>query len=116
MPRPIPWFWILVGALLLLAPGPAGRLVLNLVGGLTILAIIAPLVLVGAGLIGWQLLRARMRPCPSCGFRSLGLDVCPACGAEMTGNIVDPISASSQANDQLQASGMTVDVDVIADD
>jgi hypothetical protein len=116
MPRSIPWFWILVAGLLLLAPSQAARLIMNLVGGLTIIAIIIPLALVLAGLVGWQVLRAQLRPCPSCGFRSLGLEVCPACGVAMSVKAADPIAPPRQEVDEPQASRMTVDVDVVSED
>jgi hypothetical protein len=80
MERPIPWLWIGVAAALLLIPTSAGRLLLDVIGGLTLTLLLLPLLAGGAALIGWQLLRRRLRTCPSCGFASLGTDVCPACG------------------------------------
>jgi hypothetical protein len=79
MGRPSPWLWLLL-ALLLLAPTPIGRLLLDLIGGLTITLLLLPLLAGGAALIGWQLLKRRLRTCPSCGTVSLGQAVCPACG------------------------------------
>lgn len=81
MQRRVAWWWIVVLALLLLAPGPAGRLLLDVVGGVTLLLLVLPLALGGAGWLAWVLLQRRLRTCPVCGFRSLGSDVCPACGS-----------------------------------
>ena len=36
MNRSLPWGWIALAAFLLLLPGPAGRLLLDLIGGLTL--------------------------------------------------------------------------------
>lgn len=80
-PRSIPWLWIAVGVLLLLGPGPAGRLLIDLLGGLTLTLILLPLLLAGAGWIGWRILQSRLRSCEVCGFTGLGGEVCPACGA-----------------------------------
>lgn len=79
MGRPIPWLWLLLAVLLLL-PGPAGRVLVDLIGGLTLTLLLLALVLGGAGLVAWQRLRSRLRACPSCGTLSFGQPVCPACG------------------------------------
>lgn len=79
MVRPFPWFWLLL-ALLLLLPNPAGRFLLDLLGGLTLTLLLLPLLAGGAAVIGWQVLKRRLRSCPSCGATSLGQPVCPACG------------------------------------
>lgn len=81
MERRIPWLWIGVAAALLLVPTSAGRLLINVIGGLTLTLLLLPLLAGGVALIGWQLVRRRLRTCPSCGFASLGTDVCPACGS-----------------------------------
>jgi hypothetical protein len=74
--------WLLIALILLLLPGPAGRLLLDLLGGLTLLLVLTPLVLAGLGLLAWRLLANRLRTCPHCGFSSLRSDlaICPACG------------------------------------
>ncbi len=108
----ISWWWWLVLALLLLAPGPAGRLLLDVVGGLTLLAVVLPLVLGGGAWIAWQIIQRRLRTCPACGFRSLGADVCPACGTLFA---VEPDTAGSSSSagstgPSFDASDVTVDV------
>lgn len=79
MQRSFPWLWIIL-LVLLLIPTPAGRLLLDLLGGITLLLLLLPLLAGGAALIGWQLLRRRLRTCSVCGTSSLGTSVCPACG------------------------------------
>ncbi len=80
MTRSFPWFWILLAVLLLLIPGPAGRLLLDLLGGLTLTLLLLPVLAGGAAFLGWQVLKRRLRTCPECGLASLGVPVCPGCG------------------------------------
>jgi hypothetical protein len=93
MPRSTPWFWLLL-ALLLLVPSPAGRFLLDVIGGLTLTLLLLPLLAGAAALIAWQVLRRRLRSCPSCGLASFGQPVCPACGSMFD------LGEASQAGDQ----------------
>jgi len=101
MTRSLPWGWIGLAAFLLILPGPAGRLLLDFLGGLTLTLLLLPLLAGAAGLIGWQLIRRRLRTCPACGVSSLGTSQCPACGTVFAdglgtegGSEVDPRSAT----------------------
>lgn len=78
--RSIPWLWIAVGALLLLGPATAGRVLIDVLGGLTLTVLLLPVLLGAAGWVGWQILKRQVRTCQACGFSSMGGDVCPACG------------------------------------
>jgi len=89
MNRSLPWFWLVLAAVLLLLPGPAGRLLLDLLGGLTLTLLLLPLLAGGAVWIGWQVLRSRLRTCDVCGVASLADDVCPACGSPRGADKVD---------------------------
>jgi hypothetical protein len=107
MSRSVPWLWIGL-ALLLLAPSPAGRLLLDLIGGLTLTLLLLPLLFGVAGFVGWQVLQRRARTCTVCGFRSIGLEQCPACGA------VYDLEADGVGSDAVvDASQATIDVEVI---
>jgi hypothetical protein len=81
MERRIPWLWITIGAFVLLAPGLAGRFAVDLLEGVTLLVVLGPLLLAGAGLVAWQVLKRRMVTCAACGTPSFGAAICPACGA-----------------------------------
>jgi hypothetical protein len=95
MQRPVPWLWIALVGLLLFLPGPSGRFLLDLLGGLTLTLILLPLLAAGAGLLAWQLLlRPRLRRCSACGMTSLGGSNCPACGA----SIDDPAQADLETS------------------
>ena len=52
MQRPVPWFWLIALALLLVAPGLTARLFVDVIEGVTLLLVLGPLVLAGAG-GGW---------------------------------------------------------------
>ncbi|MEB3202513.1 MAG: hypothetical protein VKK05_06845 [Synechococcus sp.] len=110
MQRSNTWIWFLLAALLLLVPSPAGRLLLDLLGGLTLVFLLLPLLLGAAGFVAWQVLQRRLRPCPACGFTSTATDRCPACGSPMNGGF--PPTSSP---DQLDASTITIDVEVVED-
>ena len=103
--------WIVLGGLLLLAPGTLGRLFLDLAEGLTLTVLVLPLILGLGGFVGWQLLKRRLKPCPACGFVSSGLDTCPACVASLANG--SGVSASAEFID---ASTATIDVEVVDDD
>ena len=61
MNRPPALLWIVL--LLLLLPTAAGRVLLDLAGGLLLIALVLPFVLAGVGWIGWKLLQSRMVTC-----------------------------------------------------
>lgn len=86
MSRQLPWFWILLALLVLAAPTPLGRLLLDLLGGLTLAVLLLPLLLAGAGAVAFQILRRRVRTCTVCGLTSLATSQCPGCGAPLSEN------------------------------
>ena len=103
-PPALLWFAVL---LLLLLPTAAGRVLLDLVGGLALVLLAVPLLLTGLGWIGWKVLQSRMVSCPACGTSSLkGVAVCPACGTPMP--VVQ--SGPSPSNTAVPASDVTIDV------
>jgi hypothetical protein len=108
MNRSLPWGWIAFAGLVLLLPGPLGRLLLDLLGRLTLLLILLPLLAGAAGLIGWQLLRRRLKTCAACGFSSFGFDQCPACGAASPGS-----AAPGQQPLELDARSATITVEAV---
>lgn len=108
MKQSFPWFWILAPAVLLLLPGPAGRLLLDLLGGLTLTLLLLPLLAGAAGLVVWQLLKRRLRTCPACGFVSTGMDQCPACGTLLDRG--DLKTGQDQTRSPIDASQATIDI------
>jgi hypothetical protein len=110
MNRSLPWGWILLAGLLLLIPGPAGRLLLDILGGLTLTLLLLPLFLGAAALIGWRLLSRRLVTCSACGAPSIGMSQCPSCGASMSA------SGASNVDGDVDASSATITVDAVAVD
>lgn len=102
------WIWLLLAAVLLLVPGPAGRILLDLLGGLTFVFLLLPLLLGAAGFVAWQVIQRRMRTCGACGFTSMATEQCPACGSPLGDGTM-----SSPAADQLDVSNVTIDVQVV---
>ena len=73
-PPALLWFAVL---LLLLLPTAAGRVLLDLVGGVALVLLALPLLLTGLGWIGWKVLQSRMVTCPACGTASVkGVERC----------------------------------------
>jgi hypothetical protein len=108
MNRSLPWGWILLAGLLLFIPGPAGRLLLDLLGGLTLTLLLLPLLLGAAALVGWRLLSRRLVTCPACGAPSIGMGQCPSCGTPMSA------SGASEVDGDGDASSATITVDAVA--
>ena len=107
MQRPIPWLWITVIGLLLLAPGFTARLFFGVLEGVALLLVFGPLVLAGAGFLAWQWFRRRLITCPACGTPSVGAATCPACGTSLLG-----VGASSTTTAGQPASPAVIDVEV----
>ena len=107
MQRSPTWLFFLLALLLLLAPGPAGRFVLDLLGGITFILVLLPLLLGAAGFAAWQVIQRRMRTCESCGFVSIEKYFCPACGSAFD------VSVAAEPNEQFDVSNVTIDVQVV---
>ena len=107
MQRPIPWLWILVIGVLLLAPGFMARLFVDVLEGFALLLVFGPLVLAGAGFLAWQWFRRRLVTCPACGTPSLGATICPACGTSLT-----EAGTRSTVDADQPASSAVIDVEV----
>ena len=107
MNRPPAVLWIAV-VLLLLVPTAAGRLLLDLAGGVLLALLALPLILSGLGWIGWKLLQSRMISCTVCGATGLkGAGVCAVCGTPYANAGDSPTSASAPS---APASDLTIDV------
>lgn len=119
MQRSIPWFWIVVIGLLVLAPGLTARLFVDVLEGAAVLLVVGPLVLAGAGLLAWQWARRRLTVCPACGTPSIGALQCPACGTSLVGVGQGPVagdaSSSNVAPGADQGSGMANARDAVID-
>ena len=113
MQRPVPWFWLIALALLLVAPGLTARLFVDVIEGVTLVLVLGPLVLAGAGLLVWQWAKRRMTICPACGTPSLGALQCPACGASL---VADAPSSATTAEPEARDAVIDVQVRDVGDD
>ena len=106
MNRPPLFAFIAIGLLLLL-PAGAGRLLLDLAGGLLVVLLVLPVLLGGLGWVGWKLLQSRMQTCASCGAVGFGSSLqCSVCGV--------PYSSKSEGERStgvsIPASDLTIDI------
>ena len=107
MNRPPAVLWMAV-VLLLLVPTAAGRLLLDLAGGVLVTLLALPLILSGLGWIGWKLLQSRMVNCAACGATGLkGAGVCAVCGTPYPSAADNSTSAAAPST---PASDLTIDV------
>ncbi|KGG28490.1 MULTISPECIES: hypothetical protein [unclassified Prochlorococcus] len=84
MARPSPLIWLAL-LLIVLLPTAAGRFLLDLAGGLMLVALVLPFLLTGLGWLGWRVLQSRMVTCQACGVRTFGNSgQCPVCGAGLS--------------------------------
>ena len=109
MARPSPLIWLAL-LLLLLLPTAAGRVLLDLAGGLMLAALVLPFLLTGLGWLGWRVLQSRMVTCQACGMRTLSSSgQCPVCGAGLS-DTTDSASFKSDASMSTPASDATIDI------
>lgn len=119
MQRPVPWFWLLLIGLLLVAPGLTARLFVDVLEGVTLLLVLVPLLLAGGGLLAWQWAKRRLTICPVCGTASLSALQCPACGASLSeSGVASSASAGTASAAEPAARDQVIDVQVreVADD
>ena len=104
MSRSTVLIWITV-IIFLLLPTPAGRLLLDMAGGLLIFLLFLPILITGSGWILWKVLKSKMKSCPQCGAQYFGeVSKCTMCGASIYNSV------NSQANVNIPASAATIDI------
>ena len=102
MNKPSSLIWM-VFILLLILPTPAGKLIINLAGGIFILLTIILLILGGVGWLAWKRIQSKVQTCEACGSSFLNSQInCPICGA----NIRD----SKDKLENIPASAATIDI------
>lgn len=110
MNRPSPLLWM--GLLLLvLLPTAAGRVLLDLIGGLILAVLAIPLILMGLGWIGWKVFQSRAQTCNACGAISMAATPqCMVCGTPFGDSAPPPESQASAKSPGVPASDCTIDV------
>ena len=110
MRSPIPWLWI-AALFLLLLPTAAGRVLLDVAGGLVLVALALPVILGGVGWLGWRILQSRMCTCPACGTVALANSgQCQICGADLSGVMPKQTNDNNQDDGSVPASEVTIDI------
>ena len=104
--RPPLFVFITIGLLLLL-PAGAGRLLLDLAGGLLVVLLVLPVLLGGLGWVGWKVLQTRMQTCLGCGAVGFGSNSqCSVCGTPYDSNV----DADQPTSFSIPASDLTIDI------
>ena len=97
--------------LILLLPTAAGRVLLDVAGGLLLVLLAVPLLLTGLGWIGWKVLQSKMVPCPACGAVSFGgMERCSVCGTPFDASSSNDGVSFPDSQPGIPASEVTIDV------
>ena len=95
-------FWISC-LILILLPTAAGRIMVDIAGGLLIGLISLTFILAGFSWIGWKMLQARISTCENCGISTFNnVSECPVCGFQS--------NISESDNGSIPASEATIDI------
>ena len=109
MNRISPLLWLII-IILIVLPSAAGRLLLDLAGGLILISLIIPFLLAGFGWIAWRILQSKMSTCINCGASFMNnLQECPICGSKVS-NKVNLNTKEREAIENVPASSVTVDI------
>ena len=102
MNKPSTLIWM-VFMLLLIVPTPAGKLIIDLAGGIFLIITIIPLILGGFGWLAWKKLQSKIQTCPSCGSSFIDNQIiCPICGIK--------INSPKENPDNTPASSVIIDI------
>ncbi len=95
--------------LILLLPTPAGKFLIDLAGGVILVSLLIPILLIAIGWITLKSIQSKMIGCNSCGAQySSNLYQCPLCGSIRADSELE--QSNSKAN--IPASSATIDVTV----
>ena len=102
------FLWICL-IIIFLLPTAAGRIFLDIAGGLIFAALALPILLTGVGWIGWRFLQSRLKKCEFCGASVMTNSInCPVCGSMIFNK--KSSEDSSSINNSIPASSATIDV------
>ena len=102
MNKPSSLIWM-VFILLLILPTPAGKLIIDLAGGIFLIIAIIPLILGGIGWFTWKRIQSKVQTCEACGSTFLNSQmICPMCGTT--------IKDTADSLENIPASAATIDI------
>ena len=89
--------------LLIIFPTPAGKLIIDLTGGIFLIITIIPLLLAGFGWFAWKRIQSNLQTCEACGSSFLNNQIaCPICGTNT--------KKSRDSLENIPASSATIDI------
>ena len=112
MNRPSPLIWLAL-ILIFLLPTPAGRFLINMAGGFILILLTIPVLIGGAGWLGWRYLQSRLILCEVCGASIMkSSEQCPVCASKINSqqNPNTEVSTSKINNSSIPASSATIDI------
>ena len=102
MNKPSSLIWM-VFILLIILPTPAGKFIIDLVGGIFLIITLIPVIIGGIGWFTWKRIQSKMQTCEACGSNFFNSQlICPICGSTMK-NEPDTL-------ENIPASAATIDI------
>ena len=101
MNKPSSLIWMVI-ILFVIFPTPAGKFIIDLLGGVFLIITIIPLILGGVGWFAWKRIQSKVQQCEACGSSFLNNQIiCPICGKETqtTKDILENVPASAATID-----------------
>ncbi len=102
MNKPSSLLWMALFFIVIL-PTPAGKLIIDLAGGIFLFLALIPIILGGFGWFTWQRIRSKVQTCNACGSTFLNDQLkCPICG--------ENINKTDKSFNNVPASSATIDI------
>ena len=101
MNKPSSLIWMVL-IILVIFPTPAGKIIIDLAGGIFLIITIIPLILGGIGWFTWKRIQSKLQTCEACGTSFLDTQmICPICGTTVKNNedILENVPASAATID-----------------
>ena len=101
MNKPSSLIWMVL-IILVIFPTPAGKIIIDLAGGIFLIITIIPLILGGIGWFTWKRIQSNVKTCEACGSTVLNSQIiCPICSATIknTTDMLKDIPASAATID-----------------
>tara|TARA_Y100001968_G_scaffold87217_1_gene78199 strand:- start:676 stop:1005 length:330 start_codon:yes stop_codon:yes gene_type:complete len=101
MNKPSLLVWMVLIVLFIL-PTPAGKLIIDLAGGVFLIITLIPFLLGGIGWFTWKRIQSKIQTCETCGSTFINSQmICPICGKNIknTADILENIPASATTID-----------------
>jgi len=101
MNKPSSLIWMVM-IILVILPTPAGKIIIDFLGGIFLIITIIPLILGGIGWFTWKRIQSNVQTCEACGTTILNSQIiCPICGSTIkkTKDMLEDIPASAATID-----------------